>query len=184
MSTLALALICFCTNNVRLSYFWLLLLLRRLTQQPRRKVCDYYKEYHTHWSLFAQPQKSAVGRHFCERKRTQQSLLFKWKLSTKTDSVISIRRMAQALGNCHGAVYTGQAATSGMLQPQKRQISDMNYGYCDTVCSRKPKLNKWVPHTRRLTAIFPGLPRWAATRKVKPIWILLKQKTVSGSGIS
>ena len=38
-------------------------------------------------------------------------------------------------------------------------------------------------HTH-LTALFPGLPRWAGTRKVKPIWILLKQKTVSGSGIS
>ena len=35
-----------------------------------------------------------------------------------------------------------------------------------------------------LTALFPGLPRWAGTRKVKPIWILLKQETVSGSGIS
>ena len=33
-------------------------------------------------------------------------------------------------------------------------------------------------------ALFPGLPGWAATRKVKPIWILLKQATVSGSGIS
>ena len=32
-------------------------------------------------------------------------------------------------------------------------------------------------------AIFPGLPRWAGTRKVKPIWILLKQETVSSSGI-
>jgi len=29
-----------------------------------------------------------------------------------------------------------------------------------------------------------GLPGWACTRKVKPIWILLKQETVSGSGIS
>ena len=38
-------------------------------------------------------------------------------------------------------------------------------------------------HTR-LTALFPGLPGWACTRKVKPIWILLKQETVSGSGIS
>ena len=38
-------------------------------------------------------------------------------------------------------------------------------------------------HTR-LTALFPGLPRWAGTRKVNPIWILLKQETVSGSGIS
>jgi len=38
-------------------------------------------------------------------------------------------------------------------------------------------------HTR-LAALCPGLPRWAGTRNVKPIWILLKQETVSGSGIS
>ena len=37
-------------------------------------------------------------------------------------------------------------------------------------------------HTR-LTALCLGLPGWAGTRKVKPIWILLKQETVSGSGI-
>ena len=30
----------------------------------------------------------------------------------------------------------------------------------------------------------PGLPGWALTRKVKPIWILLKQEIVSGSGIN
>jgi len=36
----------------------------------------------------------------------------------------------------------------------------------------------------RLTALCPGLPGWAGTRKAKPIWILLKQETVSGSGIS
>ena len=38
-------------------------------------------------------------------------------------------------------------------------------------------------HTR-LMALFPGLPGSAGTRKAKPIWILLKQETVSGSGIS
>ena len=38
-----------------------------------------------------------------------------------------------------------------------------------------------VPSSKTLC---PGLPRWAGTRKVKPIWILLKQETVSGSGIS
>jgi len=32
--------------------------------------------------------------------------------------------------------------------------------------------------------LFPGLPGWANSRKVKPIWILLKQETASGSGIS
>ena len=40
------------------------------------------------------------------------------------------------------------------------------------------------PTHTRLTALFLGLPRWAGTKKVKPIWILLKQETVSGSGIS
>ena len=42
-----------------------------------------------------------------------------------------------------------------------------------------------LTHTHsRLTALCPGLPGWASTGKVKPIWILLKQQTVSGSGIS
>ena len=39
-------------------------------------------------------------------------------------------------------------------------------------------------HTHTCNGPFPGLPGWAGTRKVKPIWILLKQETVSGSGIS
>jgi len=46
---------------------------------------------------------------------------------------------------------------------------------------------KWWTHTHthtHLTALGPALPGWAGTRKVKPIWILLKQETVSGSGIS
>jgi len=39
-------------------------------------------------------------------------------------------------------------------------------------------------HTHPFNGPFPGLPGLAGTRKVKPIWILLKQETVSGSGIS
>ena len=46
-------------------------------------------------------------------------------------------------------------------------------------------LSAYNTHTHsRLTALCPGLPGWASTRKVKPIWILLKQEIVSGSGIS
>ena len=48
-------------------------------------------------------------------------------------------------------------------------------------------LIKLFSHTHthtHLTALFPGLPEWAGIRKVKPIWILLKQETMSGSGIS
>ena len=39
-------------------------------------------------------------------------------------------------------------------------------------------------HTHPFNGPFPGLPRWAGTRKVKPIWILLKQETASGNGIN
>ena len=38
--------------------------------------------------------------------------------------------------------------------------------------------------THAFNGPFPGLPGWAGTRKVTPIWIFVKQETVSGSGIS
>ena len=50
-------------------------------------------------------------------------------------------------------------------------------------CPGKEAITHTHTHTH-LTALFPGLPGRAGTRKVKPIWILLKQETVSGSGIS
>ena len=54
------------------------------------------------------------------------------------------------------------------------------------LCAKNSFLVYRYTHTHthtRLTALFPGLPWWAGTRKVKPIWILLEQETVSGSGI-
>jgi len=39
-------------------------------------------------------------------------------------------------------------------------------------------------HPHPFNGPFPGLPGWAGTRKAKPIWILLKQETLSGNGIS
>ena len=45
----------------------------------------------------------------------------------------------------------------------------------------KPHLLDRHTHTR-LMALCPGLARWASTRKVKPIWILLKQETVVSAG--
>jgi len=53
--------------------------------------------------------------------------------------------------------------------------------FCDCVCILDHVAD--VKHTH-LTALFAGLPGWAGTRKLKPMWILLKQETVSGSGIS
>jgi len=50
-------------------------------------------------------------------------------------------------------------------------------------------LSVFVTHTHThthacLAALCPGLPRWAGTRNVKTIWIILKQETVSDNGIS
>ena len=63
---------------------------------------------------------------------------------------------------------------------------------CTQLTRESPRLEPLSQATRsarnkkhtRLTALCPGLPGWAGTRKVKPIWILLKQETISGSGIS
>ena len=56
------------------------------------------------------------------------------------------------------------------------------------VCSKVDIGQLNLPHGAhthtRLTALFQGLPWWAGTRKVKQIWILLKQETMSDSGIS
>ena len=46
----------------------------------------------------------------------------------------------------------------------------------------KPKTTNTCIHTHHHHFCL-GRPRWASTRKVKPIWILLKRETVSGSGI-
>ena len=65
--------------------------------------------------------------------------------------------------------------------------------YCLSLCSSVDELcfhkmfsgliKILLLHTH-LTSLFPGLPGWAATRKVKSIWILMKQETASGSGVS
>ena len=65
---------------------------------------------------------------------------------------------------------SGQVGSGKVLQPAVHTADKLTRHYTHT-------------HTR-LTALCLGLPGWAGTRKVEPIWILLKQETVSGSGIS
>ena len=62
----------------------------------------------------------------------------------------------------------------------------ISYKQCCCWCSQISVFYISNTHTHthtRLMALCPGLPRWAGTKKEKPIWILLKQETVSGSGI-
>ena len=70
------------------------------------------------------------------------------------------------------------AATSAIRLGKRRWSSQQCYLHCLRAWRHTP-----VTYTR-LTALFLGLPGWAGTRKVKRIWILLKQETVSGNGIS
>ena len=66
-------------------------------------------------------------------------------------------------------------------------LSKLTYKRHILEMSTSPQNDFYRPNTHthtRLTALFPGLPGRASTRKVKPIWILLEQETVSGSGIS
>jgi len=79
---------------------------------------------------------------------------------------------------------TNQLNSSWTLtNTQKQQRAHFHY---DTVCNIHVKENNYrQTHTHtHLTALCPGLPGWAGTRKVTPIWILLKQETVSGSDSS
>jgi len=71
----------------------------------------------------------------------------------------------------HHSIFTGQML---FLMPNQQ---------CQSTEGTSTKSNHKHTHSR-LMALFPGLPRWAGTRKVKPILILLKQETVSGRSIS
>ena len=64
-----------------------------------------------------------------------------------------------------------------------KQLACIQYvTYIFSTTLDQPAYTHTHTHTR-LTALRPGLPGWAGTRKVSPIWILLKQETVSGSEI-
>ena len=66
----------------------------------------------------------------------------------------------------------------------KEEVKETSVRYKQANSTRTHTRMHAHTHVSRLTALCPGLPGWAGTRKVKPIWILLKQETVSGSGIS
>ena len=89
---------------------------------------------------------------------------------------------------CYLGEFSCFAGFTGMPNTQMYAHTDHS-GY--SICSNRPHLALLavLAHTHththtRLTALCPGLPGWAGTRKVQSIWILLKQETVGGSRIS
>ena len=118
---------------------------------------------------------------------------------TAERSVPSAARLSHAVAAAVGAAlcaaaqcWTSVAAMMKSLHSHQQHGAHLQHQIHQTTnllstwnenCENIP----WSKHTHthtRLTALFPGIPRWAGTRKVKRIWILLKQETVSGSGIS
>ena len=85
----------------------------------------------------------------------------------------------------HKTLIPTSSLTTFFLQPVLDWTQQCSFytSSVTPVSNRKQgrKQDKTHMHTR-LTALCLGLPRWAGTRKEKPIWILLKQETVSGSG--
>jgi len=84
-----------------------------------------------------------------------------------------------------------QCPETSAIRYIKQQEKSSNCAHKESTSSKSLNSKwRWIiyrPHTHthtRLTAHFPGLPGSAGTRKVKPIWISLKQQTVTGSGIS
>ena len=76
---------------------------------------------------------------------------------------------------------TGQTCIRRMLKKITATVTDHRKVRCKRTRNNRTSSEAYYA---RLMALFPGLPGWAGTRKVKPIWILLKQETVSGCGIS
>ena len=92
-------------------------------------------------------------------------------------------RVAPRHGSQRPHVDTAVHWKHGEQQPHRNQSAPV--GSASPRDTRRKLVG--LPHTHthtRLTALCPGLPGSAGTRKVKPTWILLKQETVSGSCIS
>ena len=96
---------------------------------------------------------------------------------------------------CRSTLPTTLEAIAKFLgESKKNNFGSFIYGESSTNSANAVKIGPvdveiicLTEHTHthaRLIAVCPWLPRWVGTRKVKPIWILLKQETVSGSGIS
>ena len=109
------------------------------------------------------------------------------------------QRQAFLLGNLHAGRVLAGCEACALTEQQQLSANNITQLHCNTgqPTHTQPFNGLWSGTTRagqyqkkhspthtHLMANCPGLPGCAGTRKVKPIWILLEQESVSGSGIS
>jgi len=81
----------------------------------------------------------------------------------------------------------GRKCNEGKINKALLRIERSRWWWISALCAclkLRPYGTIQHTYTCAFNGPFLGLPGWAGTRKVKPIRILLKQETVSGSGIS
>ena len=112
------------------------------------------------------------------------SMQIGWMRCTTTCFSGCACRSSESTAGCSGlARSSATPPTSRSLACRPGAISRWSRESTSRPCPTPSPGNTHTHTHTHLTALCPGLPRWAGTRKVKPIWILLKQETVSGSGI-
>ena len=109
--------------------------------------------------------------------------LFRWRVAS------SIAPSWRLTANCTRLVMATTVDLVSARLPTRSCLNACRHwtAFISATYALLQSLSNSYTHTHthtHLTALFPGLPRLAGTRKVKPVWILLMQETVSGSGIS
>jgi len=115
------------------------------------------------------------------------------RVATVSHTVIhDITRHHQKFAAKHVHFITSVHRPSGkLLYSVYRAVADEQYTHAlahththTRLTALCPGLPWWLKAPQRGWAPTQWLPGWAGTRKVKPMWILLKQETVSGNSIS
>jgi len=120
-------------------------------------------------------------RHITQRKASVQvqCMPFAWIL-WNSHSTVKLYNVNNNTGKVLISVHTWYRWKSSFLYSAMSSRTRGNRKRLTNLCNTHTHTHT---HTRSM-ALCPGLPGSASTKKEKPIWILLKQETVSGSGFS
>ena len=151
-----------------------------------RSTCPYQRSLSAAIPMLCQKIKDQTKIGQCKENVTKSFTEFqKEKKTSYCSRVVNANILVTWFGTNCNAMATSSTGHVALLRPSVfRNVIALDtrqeVGAIVATCCNH--INSPTTHTH-LTALCPGLPGWAGTRKVKPIWTLLKQETVSGSGI-